>query len=300
MARVAQLPCERADASKVGDNRLMVHAHDVQSVCTLVNVECVDHFFDKCSVIGERTSGQIIRELQERSGFSVRAFAKACGYSHASGIQRYVDLEFDGNLRPDVAKKMAEALTGKGAPPIEAAEVYALVGMPTPNAVVQPFEGASLSRMKQDLPILGTALGADKVVDGFAVEQTYLYSDEIIGHARRPVILDGRADAYGIYVQGSSMDPVFEDGALILVETKRPPRIGDNVVVYLRRNGADQEADHDADDGVSARTVLVKRLVRRSGTFVEMEQHNPKLSFKIAAIDVLKMHRVMTLADLLS
>lgn len=164
------------------------------------------------------------------------------------------------------------------------------------NAAVQLFEGASERRLTQDLPILGTALGADRVVDELAIEQTNLYDHEIIGHAKRPVILDGRADAYGVYVQGSSMEPVHMDGSLILVEGKRPPRIGDDVIVYLRRNGHDQ----DGDDGESARTVLIKRLVKRSASFVELEQFSPRFTFRIAATEVLKIHRVLTLADLLS
>jgi len=165
-----------------------------------------------------------------------------------------------------------------------------------PNATIVAFEGASSERMRQDVPILGTALGADRVVDDFAIEQSYLYSDEIIGHAKRPVVLDGRADVYGIYVQGASMDPAFEDGALVFVEPNRPPRIGDNVVLYLRRRGDEQEAD----DGESARMVMVKRLVRRSSSFYELEQHNPKAQFRIDAKDVLKVHRVIPYTELLS
>ena len=168
--------------------------------------------------------------------------------------------------------------------------------IPPTNAVVQPFEGASMERMRQDIPIIGTALGADRISEKLAIEQTYLYEHEVIGHAKRPVILDGRADVYGLYVQGSSMDPVFEDGALILVDPKRPPRIGENVVVYLRANGEDQEGD----DGQTSRTVLVKRLARRNGSSIELDQHNPKLTFRLAMSEVLKVHRVMTLADLLS
>ncbi|WP_394658579.1 helix-turn-helix domain-containing protein [uncultured Novosphingobium sp.] len=164
------------------------------------------------------------------------------------------------------------------------------------NGVVQKFEGASYDRMRQDLPILGTAMGADRVSDDLAIEQTYLYTDDVIGYAKRPVLLDGRGDAYGVYVQGSSMVPAHADGVLILVESKRPPMIGDDVVVYLRRTGEDQ----DGDDGESARTVLIKRLVRRSGSFIELEQFTPPLTFTVATKDVLKMHRVLTLTDLLA
>lgn len=164
------------------------------------------------------------------------------------------------------------------------------------NAKVVHFEGASLERMRQDVPILGTALGADRVVNSHSIEQTYLYSDEVIGLAKRPVVLDGRSDIYGVYVQGSSMDPAFEDGALIFVEAKRQPKVGEYVLIYLRRNGDDQESD----DGESARTVMIKRLTKRSPSFLELQQFNPRVCFTIDMKDVLKYHRVIPYTELLS
>jgi len=163
------------------------------------------------------------------------------------------------------------------------------------NATVVKFEGASLERMPRDLPIYGTGLGGDLDIDGEAIEQTSLNSGSTIDYVRRPVILDGNAEAYGLYVQGSSMDPVYPEGTLVLVETKRPPRVGDDVVVYLRMNG---EADFE-DDGMAARRVLIKRLVRRSGSYVELRQFNPDITFKVSSADVVRTHRVLTLADLL-
>ena len=296
MTVVTQLASQCADATEVGDDRLMVHTHGVHTVCTLVNVESVSLTRDKPDMESVRTTGQTIAALVGRAGLTMRAFAKACGYAAASGVQRYMDPEFEGRLSPSVAAKMAEALAGRGEPPISPDEVYALVGIPSSNAETLQYEGASMQRMRQDVPILGTALGADRVEDDLAIEQTYLFTDEIIGYAKRPVILDGRADVYGIYVQGSSMWPAFEDGTIAFAETKRPPRIGDSVIIYLRRNGE----EHEGDDGESARTVLVKRLVKRSASYVELEQYNPKLTFQVSAKEVLKMHRVLTMNDLLS
>lgn len=232
---------------------------------------------------------QMLHDLCAFTGFKPSRIAKEVGVA-ATTITR----PFNGESGTVLSRPTLEKLRAKWPDfpgwPSDAQD------KPAPNGVVQQFEGASEARMAVDLPILGTALGADRVDDQASIEQTYLYSDEVVGYAKRPVLLDGRADAYGIYVQGSSMDPVFEDGSLILVEGKRPPRIGDNVVVYLRKRGAGQ----DGDDGESARTVLVKRLVRRNASTVELEQHNPKLTFSVTMADVLKIHRVMTLADLLS
>lgn len=294
---MTQLASQSAYAAKSGYDRLMFHtAECVQSVCTLVNVDCVGLPTDNVRVLDTLTTGQRLRALMDRAGHSVRTFAQAAGYSHGSGVQRYIEPEFDGQLKPDVARRMADALVGRGSPPIEAKEVFALVGIPESNAVPIKYEGASEVRMSQDIPILGTALGADRVAGELAIEQTCLYEDEQIGFAKRPVVLDGRVDAYGLYVQGSSMDPAYEDGALILVETRRQPSVGEYAVVYLRMNGDGDESDVDG----RARTIMIKKLVRKSASFYELEQFNPRLTFRVDAKEVLKMHRVIPWAELLS
>lgn len=230
---------------------------------------------------------QLIRDLKEFTGLAPSRIAKEIGVA-ATTITR----PYNGDHGTVLSRATVDKLRTRWPDfPGWPAEVT-----PEPNAIVQKFEGATLERMRQDLPILGTALGADRVVDDQAIEQTDLYTGEIIGFAKRPAVLDGRADAYGIYVQGSSMEPVHPDGSLILVDARRPPRVGDDVVVHLRMSG---EAD-EADDGETSRTVLVKRLVRRSASHVELQQFTPPMTFTIAAKDILRTHRVLTMADLLS
>ncbi len=242
------------------------------------------------------TTGQRLRALMDRAGLTVRAFALAAGYSHGSGVQRYIEPDFEGHIKPSVAKRFVQALAGKGTPPVDPHEVFALIGMPESNAVPVHYEGASEQRMVQDIPILGTALGADRVAGELAIEQTCLYEHEQIGFAKRPVVLDGRVDVYGLYVQGSSMDPAYPDGGIVLVETKRQPSVGEYAVIYLRMNGDDQEGDGDG----RARTVLVKKLSRKSASYIELEQFTPRLTFQIDAKEVLKMHRVIPWGELLS
>ena len=144
--------------------------------------------------------------------------------------------------------------------------------------------------MKRDVPIYGTALGADEVVDGEAVEQTELNRAEVIGYRRRPVLLDGRADIYALYVQGSSMAPRHRDGAILFVEERRRPSVGDDAVVYLRVP--------DEHDGERPSCVLVKTVVRKSASYVELEQYNPPLTFRIPMERVARMDRVITLDEL--
>lgn len=171
-------------------------------------------------------------------------------------------------------------------------EYASFSALPKPNVVPVKMEGASEERMREDLPIFGTALGAPKVVEGEAIEQTMLNTGDIVQYVKRPVILNGRADAYGLYVQGQSMEPVHMEGDFALAETKRPAKVGDDVVVYLRPRS-------EEDDGARARCVLLKRLVRRTSTYIELEQFNPAVSFRLDAEEVLRIDRVLRLADLI-
>ena len=81
-------------------------------------------------------------------------------------------------------------------------------------------------------------------------------------------------------------------GSTIIAEMRRPPRIGDDVVVYLRPEG-------DDDDGHRARAVLVKRLVRRGTNWIELEQFSPSATFRLEMTQYVRIDRVMTLGDLL-
>ena len=159
---------------------------------------------------------------------------------------------------------------------------------PTPNAVPVKLDIDAGRPLARDLPIYGTALGGEVTIDGCEVEQIELDTGDVIGWAKRPTPLAGRADVYAVYVQGASMYPRYDGGDLAYGEEKRPPHIGDDVIVYLR-NGEDR-----------AGACLIKRLVRRSASYVELEQFNPACTFKIDTARILKMHRVIPYGELLS
>lgn len=272
---------------------MIFHTQDVRATRTSVNVESVLAFADKAYVSERQETGAILRRIWRRSGLSMLALGRACGYSAASGVQRYLEEGYSARLSIELAEKLAAAMVGLGDPPVTREEILSLTGLiPPSNALPFRMEGASVERMREDLPIYGTALGASRVEGGEAVEQTTLNTGDIVSYVKRPVILNGNAKAYGLYVQGSSMYPVHPEGSLILAEEKKPPRVGDDVVVYLRANG-------DDDDGRRSRAVLVKRLVRRTAEYVELEQFTPAVTFRIEREKVLRIDRVLTLTDLL-
>ena len=167
-------------------------------------------------------------------------------------------------------------------------------GLPPSNASKPiAYEGSSMRRMDRSLPVYGAAIGAEQLIDGEAVELTTLNRAEVIEHRERPPILNGKRDVYGLYVQGSSMDPAFDDGDLLVVQKTTAISVGDFVVVYIRPKG-------EHDDGETAENVLIKRLVRRTAQYIELRQYQPDIIFRIPTGDVLRIDKALRTKDLLS
>jgi hypothetical protein len=163
---------------------------------------------------------------------------------------------------------------------------------PLSNASVLAFEGEGLDLPQESLPVYGSALGTARMFDGEAIEQTTLNSGDVMEYVKRPTILNGKRMAYALHVQGSSMDPALPEGEIVVACRDMPLSIGDIVVVYLR--------DDAEDDGNRARAVLVKTLVRRSASYVELRQYEPRMDFKVPADEVLRIDRVLTRREMLS
>ncbi|HEX8553214.1 MAG TPA: S24 family peptidase, partial [Sphingomonas sp.] len=166
------------------------------------------------------------------------------------------------------------------------------VALPPFNARVQAFEGDGLESPSDDLPVWGTGIGTERLFDGEAVEQTDLNSGAVLEYVRRPAILKGKKEAYSLHVTGSSMHPALPDGDQVVACRNMPLSAGDNVVVYLR--------DDSTDDGQTTRGVLVKELVRRSASWVELRQYSPALDFRVPMSDVLRIDRILTKREMLS
>lgn len=162
------------------------------------------------------------------------------------------------------------------------------------NAKVVRLEGASLDEPEENLPVWGTGLGAAKLIDGEAIEQTMLNTGDVIEYVKRPTILKRKPGAYAIYTQGSSMHPALPDGEMAVAVKGMPLSSGDNVVVYLRPK------DEEQDDGETARAVLIKELVRRTARYVELRQYQPAMDFRIDMDDVLRIDRILTRKEMLS
>lgn len=144
-----------------------------------------------------------------------------------------------------------------------------------------------------DLPVLGTAEGADEPVDGnghpHMIESMLLAVTDQIEQRIRPAALKNRKDVYCLYITGQSMDPRFEPGELVYVDARRPAAIGDYVIVQMRGN-------EDNEDNVVR--VMVKRLVKRGPDYFEFQQFNPPLTFRYPKNMVMRLHRIMRTDEL--
>lgn len=292
VVRVAEGASKRSNAAAVPDElNVVVHTQYVRTCVHPVNVEMAGVLCDTPYVSDSVSIGSRLREMLKRSGRSMAKVAKAAGYTTTSGVQRFFDDAYDpGTLPVDIARKLAEGFSGTS---VTRDEVFALADLPAaPEVAPFKFEGAADVRLARDLPIFGTALGAPREIDGVAIEQTFLDESSVVEYLPRPTVLQGRSDVYGFYIQGSSMAPRFEEGEVGFAESKRPPRVGDDVVVYLR-----VPDDHDGDR-VSA--VLIKRLVRRTAEYVELEQFNPARTFRVDKEKVSGIHRVLPWREILS
>lgn len=133
-----------------------------------------------------------------------------------------------------------------------------------------------LGSMPRDVPVLGTASGGNGLV---------VMRGEAIDFVRRPPSLMGREDVFALYIEDVSMVPAFSPGDLVFVERRRP-RVGDHCIVEYQEN---EKAEPK---------VIIKKMAGITGAAVRLEQYNPSKTLEIKSHTILRMQRVMTMADL--
>lgn len=134
-------------------------------------------------------------------------------------------------------------------------------------------------QMPSDVPVYGTAAGshlrgAFQLVEGTTID-----------YVRRPPGLTGAADAYALYVEGSSMEPRFEPGELVFVHPHRPARLGDAVIVQVAVSPGQIEAS-------------IGFLRRRTADHVVIGKLNPAAEVQLNRAHVTAVHRVLTMNEL--
>lgn len=177
-----------------------------------------------------------------------------------------------------------------------------LVGVTnTPDPVMSEVSFQDLKRdwiperptNERGIPLVGTGDCAELTVldeDGheIEVERSSFDPEYHVRYIKRPSVLTGDRKAYAIYFHGSSMEPRFFAGEIGIVQPDRHAGPGDYVLAQIN----DGTEDHVV-------SVLVKRLVRQTSQFYELEQYNPPAVFRLPKRQVTHLHRIMLPNELL-
>jgi transcriptional regulator with XRE-family HTH domain len=156
--------------------------------------------------------GRELQELRKRASLSLDRLAKAAGYAGASSIQRYEDPNSAGgsSLPLDVVRRLEQALVGRGEPPIEREEVYALAGVV--GGIYEQLVGSSpivfAGEEFSSLPRLRGVDGANEIERRFLFRTHWLES-----------LATTRVDRLAmIDVAGDSMSPTLLHGDAVVID----------------------------------------------------------------------------------
>jgi phage repressor protein C with HTH and peptisase S24 domain len=219
-------------------------------------------------------SGDPVRALVaaaiEQRGLDMATVSRAIGRNHAY-LQQYLTrgtpLELPENVREQLAPMLGlqpDQLRSrtKGS--------HTIRGDVTGPAIPR----ASLVGPK-DLPVFAAARGG---------KGHLLVNFEPIEYVKRPHMLDGVPQGYGILVTGDSMEPRYNAGDILLVHPHLRPLQGKGLVLYDAPPGGEAEA-------------MVKVFLRESHGDWHLRQYNPAEDFAVKKADWPIVHRIVGLYD---
>ncbi len=188
-----------------------------------------------------------LQALKDRSGLSLRAIARAMGYSQASSIQRYFSAGYSGETLPaNFVTRLLTVLPGKGNPAITREEILDLA-----DGTV-----AEIQRKLPDLPKSGVPV-VGEVAAGLWMEAA-LFEAEAAEESTVSYDIRFPANAqFIVKVRGESLNRIAANGDLLLC------------VDYLAAGIAMKENDlvlveRSRDNGMTIERTA-KRVVRLNG-----------------------------------
>lgn len=221
--------------------------------------------WDNTHMDPDRLREALAREMKSR-GFNMKSLSAKAGLGDTA--VRDIIVGRNRSPRIETIGKIAAAM---GAP------LSALTGEDSPGPHRPPADDPD--SWARDLPVLGIAAGST----AGAIQ----ISTDVIEYLRRPPALAQSKDVYVVYVDGFSMSPRFEPGEPVVIHPGRPCRVGDYVVVQVKK-------------GESAETEsYIKRLKKADNERVVLEQLNPPKSLTFKRQDVVAMHRILSAQELL-
>jgi phage repressor protein C with HTH and peptisase S24 domain len=214
---------ERSDAAALCDHGAMgVHVRDVRLERTDVkNVDCVRVYPDN-SDMRTFTTGQLLLQLKARAGDPpLEEIAKLAGYKTKSGVQTFFNVNYTRLLDTNVAMKLADALEGKGKPPVRREELFALTGLPSRGVSLNdlPDEPPTVKSEDGSIPLrhvdMSLSMGDGTNIDDYFEEGVFEFDASLLRSiSRSPAhrLIVGR----GI---GDSMTPTIGDDSLVIFDT---------------------------------------------------------------------------------
>jgi phage repressor protein C with HTH and peptisase S24 domain len=231
-----------------------------------------------------------LRGVLARTGWNGARLAREMGVHHST-INRFLnDVEATHSLSTDNIIKIRE-VSGLPLDPW-VARAYNLQSV-TPDVVedreddepsnVRPAPNLRLDQARNEpdrIPVYGTARGGS--------EGTFeLNQGDVIEWRSRPAQLKDKGEIFGLYVEGDSMVPRYEDGELILVWRRRPVIPGKDLVIQMKIHA----------DGENPRAFL-KRLVSKNSEQITVEQFNPPKRRVIKMSEIESLHLVLDRSEM--
>ncbi|MCP4564033.1 MAG: helix-turn-helix transcriptional regulator [Bosea sp.] len=207
----------------------------------------------------------------------------------AASVQARLNAGFVGDILKGKAKNPRTDSMAKLAAVLQCSLEWLLYGdgpalppavaeIPTGNTRPAKIRLPSRSEMPRDIEVRGTAAGS--------MAGAFQFEDHAVDYVARPPGLAGASGVYALYIEGYSMIPEHNPGDLRFVSPYKKPNIGDSVVITA------QYSEHGPVES------FIKRLVKRSGSSITVEQFNPKAQLEFDLHYVKSMHKVLTVNDL--
>jgi phage repressor protein C with HTH and peptisase S24 domain len=234
--------------------------------------------------IPSQTPHQRLRLAREQAGF-----ARASDAARAMGIEEPTYLGHENGSRglSRAAARYARffgvsldwLIDGRGEPGRLHGEAPAASGSDLPSVAPHPrnAEVGGPARFGARIPAYGQAVGGR---DG-----EFILNGNRIVDVLAPPSLQGVADAYAVYVVGSSMEPRYFAGEAVFVNPRLPVRRGDFVVAQVAV--ADGEPPH----------AYIKRFIARDARMLKLEQFNPRKTLEFPVARVISVHRIIMGGD---
>lgn len=229
----------------------------------------------------DATSPLVLRIQQRLGELGMTATAVSLKVGENKDLLRDIINGRTRNPRADTMRRIADALEttvewlmegdGEGPAP-------AMVGRPESNVRLAAIKPPVLGTLARDVPVMGTMAGS--------LGGAFQFEGGVVEYVARPPALVGAKNVYAMYVEGSSMVPEHHPGDLRFIHPDRKVNIGDSVVVTAKYS---ENGPYES---------FVKRLVRRTGDRIIVEQLNPPATIEFNLQFVASMHKVLTMNDL--